>query len=252
MTPAFHRQLRTLLAVLLVATPAVAFAQITQAPAPGVFPSYTHRNTVVFEPVNNLYFVLVWDPPFGPVLTGRFLDKAGNPVTGDFQIADDLNGEGAPAFAAWASVAAGGPANDPAILVTYTVADASNIKYGRLIRFNGGLPTVSPRSPIADVGNEWFASEKAQSFWNGTHFVVGTRVLPPGYSLPTFQANLFDMNGNVGPAVQLGDGGDFYGSPAIACGAGTCMAFGFKAGIPGGYSGGSYGRLFNAATLAPQ
>ena len=250
MTLAFRRTLLTLLAVSLLATPAVAFAQITQAPAPGVFPSYTHRNTVAFDPVNNVYMAIVWDPPFGPALTGRFMDKNGNAVGGDFPLVDE-NDIG---FASWASLAFGGPPNDPAFILTYleTVDGTFAIKYARLIRFNGGAPTVTPRVVIADVGAEWFAAEKAQSYWNGTRFVVGTRLMLPGFSFPTFTANLVDMALNVSPNVNLGDGADFYGSPSLACGNGVCLAVGFKAGVAGGFSGGTYGRLFDAATLAPQ
>ncbi len=255
MTLALRRHLHTLLAVSLLATPAVAFAQVTHVPAPGVFPSYTHRNSVAFDTVNDVYMAIVWDPPFGPILSGRFLNKAGNPIGTDFVISvDDVDGEGNPAFAAWSNVAFGGPPNDPAFLVTYLVTlDGSQaIKYARLIRYVNGVANVSPRVVVADVGGQWQASEKAQTVWNGTHFVVGTRILLPGYAYPSPTVNLVDMSLNVGPNVNLGDGADFYGSPTLACGGGTCLAFGFKAGISGGFTGGSFGRLFNATTLAPQ
>ena len=257
MTLAILRILRTLLAVSILATPAVALAQITQVPSPipGVFPSYTHRNSLAFDPVNDVYLAIVWDPPFGPILSGRFLDKAGNPIGGDFVIAiDDVDGEGNPAFASWSSIAFGGPPNDPAFIVTYVVSldGSTGIKYARLVRYVGGAPSITPRVTVADVGGQWFASEKAQSFWNGQRFVVGTRLHLPGFSFPSPTVNLVDMALNVSPSVDLGDGADFYGSPALACGNGVCLAFGFKAGISGGFSGGSYGRLFSATTLAPQ
>ncbi len=250
---AFRKLLLPLLILSFLGVPAAAYAQITQANAPGVFPAYTHRNTLAFDTVNDVYLMIVWDPP-GPTMTGRFLSKAGVPVGGDFLIADDLDAECNPAYATWTSIAFGGPPNDPAFIVTYLVADnGPNTKYARLVRFvPGGAPTVSPRSRIVDVFSEWFAAEKAQSFWNGQQFVVGTRVLVPGQAFPSPQVNLVDMNLNVSPPVNLGDGADFYGSPAIACGSGVCLTVGFKAGISGGYSGGSYGRLFHATTLAPQ
>ena len=252
---ALQKYARTFLAVSVLATPAVAWAQISQVPAPGIYPSFTHRNSLAFDPVNDVYLAIVWEPPFGSILSGRFVDKAGNPATGDFVIADHPEEVTGPSsFAAWSSIAFGGPANDPAFLVTYTLTldGVTGVKYARLVRYVAGVPTVSPRVMIADVGGQWFASEKAQSFWNGTGFVVGTRVHLPGFAFPGPTVNLVDMALNVSPTVNLGDGADFYGSPAIACGGGTCMAFGFKSGISGGYSGGSYGRLFNATTLAPQ
>jgi len=255
MTLAIQRHLRTLVAVSILATPAVAWAQIGQAPAPGIFPSYTHRNSLAFDPVNNVYMAVVWDPPFGPILSGRFVDKLGNPIGTDFVIAiDDVDGEGNPAFASWSSIAFGGPPNDPAFIVTYVVSldGSTGIKYARLVRYVNGVASVTPRVVIADVGGQWFASEKAQSFWNGQRFVVGTRLHLPGFSFPSPTVNLVDMALNVSPNVNLGDGADFYGSPALACGDGTCLAFGFKAGISGGFSGGSYGRLFSATTLVPQ
>jgi hypothetical protein len=212
MTLAIQRHFRAFLAVTILAMPAAVYAQITQAPAPGIYPSWTHRNTVAFDPVNDVFLAIIWDPPFGSVLTGRFLDKAGNPVTGDFVIAiDDVDGEGNPVFGAWASIAFGGPPNDPAFIVTYLVtSDGSTAtKYARIVRYAGGAPSVSARTQIAFLGQDWFAAEKAQSYWNGQRFVVGTRLLMPGFSLPSPTVNLVDMALNVSPSVDLGAGADF-------------------------------------------
>jgi len=132
------------------------------------------------------------------------------------------------------------------------MADGANPKFGRLVRYSGGAANVGPPCWIADVTSEWIFQEKAQSVWNGQQFIVGSRVMNPGAAFPTFQVNHYHMNGGVSGAVNLGDGLDYYGSPALACATnGTCLAVGYMAGVPTGYSGGSYGRRFDAASLAP-
>jgi hypothetical protein len=74
----------------------------------------------------------------------------------------------------------------------------------------------------------------------------------PGASMPTFQVSHFHVNGVVSAAVNLGDGLDYYGSPALSCAAnGVCLAVGYMAGQTTGYSGGSYARRFDSASLAP-
>ena len=104
-----------------------------------------------------------------------------------------------------------------------------------------------------DVGSEWLYSEKGQNRWNGSSFVVGSRIRANGANVPTPVVNLFDMAGNVSGTQNLGDGMDYYGSPALACAANdVCIAVGFMAGIPTGFTGGTYARLFTGTTLAPQ
>ena len=220
-------------------------AQISAATgAIGLFPGNAYRNNVAYDSVNQVYLVIVSRPP----VVGRFYNKNGVQVGTDFVIADEGG------FTAWASVAFGGPANDPAFIVTYVIAQDPNPKYARLVRYVPGVnPAVSAPAFITHVGSEWLFSEKAQNVWNGQRFVVGTRVRMPGMSLPTFQVNHLDMNGAVSAPQDLGNGLDYYGSPALACAAnGTCLAIGFMAGIPSGFTGGTYARLFNGATLAPQ
>jgi hypothetical protein len=222
-----------------------AYAQIAATPAPGVW-GWSGRNGVAFDPVNDVYLVIVaaGDVP----LTGRFINKSGNQVGLDFAISTE------PAFVGWMSVAFGGPPSDPAFLVTYTVADnVLNPKYARLVRYLPGLPpSVTGAVKIVDVVSEWYSSEKAQNYWNGQQFIVGTRVLPPGYSLPAPQVNRVDMALNVSAPQLLGDGVDYYGAPALSCSeAAACIAIGFRAGVPTGNSGGTYGQLFDGTTLAP-
>jgi hypothetical protein len=230
---------------IIVAGPGPAGANLTGwTGTMPLFPGNAYRNNVAYDRVNQIYLVIVQRPP----VTGRFYNKNGVQIGSDFEIATEGG------FTAWVSVAAGGPANDPAFLVTYVNAAGNNPKTGRLIRYvPGSAPNISAPTFITDVGSEWLYSEKAQSVWNGQKFVVGSRVKNPGASLPTFQVNLFDMNLGVSAPQDLGNGMDYYGSPALACAwNGVCLTVGFMAGIPTGFSGGSYARLFNGLTLAPQ
>ncbi len=234
--------------LVLAATARPAIAQISQSLVPGLEAAgpLVARNTVAYDSVHEVYLVIVSRPP----VVGRFLDKNGNQIGPDFPIALE-SGQ----YTAWASIAFGGPANDPAFLVTYTLADLDqNPKYGRLVRFvPGGGSSVGPASWIASSTSEWVHSEKAQNVWDGQRFIVGTRVMAPGMSTASFQVNKFEMNGSVSGPVNLGDGNDYYGSPALACASdGTCLAVGFMAGINTGYSGGSYARLFDSSTLLPR
>ena len=231
--------------VLTGALPGLAVAQISTAKKVTIAGATSHNN-VAFDPVHKVYLII----PARPPVTGRFLDEQGVQIGSDFTIALE---PGNP-YTAWASIAIGGPPNDPVFLVTYTIADLDqNPKYGRLVRYvPGGVPAVSAASKIANATSEWNHSEKAQNVWSGQRFIVGTRVMPPGGTQPTFQINAFGLNGVVSPPVDLGDGNDYYGSPALACSSnGVCLAVGFMAGIPTGYSGGSYARRFDSATLAP-
>jgi hypothetical protein len=138
-------------------------------------------------------------------------------------------------------------------VVTYIIADGPNPKFARFVRYaGGGTATVSGPMWITDVTTEWSYGEKAQSFWNGLYFVVGSRVMPAGWSQPTPQINLLHLTGWVSGGLVLGDNQDFYGSPSVTCAANdVCVAVGFKAGIPTGYSGGTYARRFNGMTLTP-
>lgn len=227
------------------ALPGLAFAQISTAKTVTI-PGATSHNNVAFDPVHKVYLII----PARPPVTGRFLDEQGVQIGSDFVIALE---PGNP-YTAWASIAIGGPPSDPVFLVTYTIADLDqNPKYGRLVRYvPGGPPAVSAASKIANATSEWVHSEKAQNVWSGQRFIVGTRVVNPGATQPTFQVNSFGLNGVVSAPVDLGDGADYYGSPALACsGNGVCLAVGFMAGVSTGYSGGSYARRFDAATLAP-
>ena len=213
--------------------------------AAGGMSGLVSRNTIAFDPIHKVYLAIVNRPP----VTGRFLDEHGVQIGSDFVIATEPG-----AFTAWASIAFGGPPNDPVFLVTYVVGDqVNNPKFGRLVRYGPGGASVGPAVFIANVASEWGHSEKAQNVWSGQNFIVGTR-MPTGGPLPTFQVQTFDLNGGVSAPVNLGDGADYYGSPALACSTAnvnTCMAVGFMAGYYAGFSGGSYGRLFDATTLAP-
>ncbi len=231
----------------VLAASADASAQITDGPLLSISPGRVFRNNAAYSTVHGVYLVIVDRPPGAP-LTGRFLDKNGSPIGPDFRISFEA---GDP-YIGWVSLAFGGPPSDPVFLVTYLVAEGANPKIGRFIRYAPGAPTVSGPIKIADVGSEWFAAEKAQQFWNGLHWVVGTRVLPAGWTVPTPMVNALAMNGSVSAPVILGDGLDFYGSPALTCaGGGVCLAIGFMAGIPTGYSGGTYARRFDGPTLTP-
>ena len=225
--------------LLLVARPTSAQITGSGLSLGGVIMS---RNSVAYDPINQVYLVIVSRPP----VAARFLNKNGVQIGPDFPIA--LEG----GYTAWASIAFGGPPNDPVFLVTYTLADLNlNPKYGRLVRYvNGGAPSISGPIFLANSTSEWVHSEKGQNVWTGTKFIVGTRVMPPGSTLPTFQINSLDLNGAVSAAVNLGDGNDYYGSPSLACATnGVCMADGFMAGINNGYTGGSYGRLFDMSSM---
>ena len=238
----FRQRLLWLAAAVFVLSVAPASAQISNGPQFGLAPGAAYRNNVAYDSVNQVYLVIVTRPP----VTGRFYDKNGNQIGSDFIIATE------PGFAAWVSVAFGGPSWDPTFIVTYIKAEGLNPKFGRLVRYASGSANISAPSWIVDVGAEWVYSEKAQNVWNGQNFIVGSRVKNPGAAFPTLQVNLFGLNGFVSGGVDLGDGQDYYGSPAISCAAnGTCLAVGYMAGIPSGYTGGSYGRLFDGASITP-
>jgi hypothetical protein len=229
---------------LLLAAPAAAHAQITGGPLLDL-PGRMGRNNLAYDSVNQVYLAIVSSRP----VTGRFLNKNGVSITGDFVISQE---PGDP-FVGWVSIAFGGPAGDPTFLVTYVLADdVQNPKFARFVRFNGGAPTVSGAIHIADTTTAWFASEKAQTVWNGQRFVIGSRAQPPGWSFATPQLNLLDMAGNLTPPLFLGDNLDLYGAPAVACAPnGVCLVIGFMAGIPTGYSGGTYARRFDYTSMAP-
>lgn len=242
------RALRTrvfvLAAVALFVLPPPVSAQISAGGAL-TLPGWIQRNNVAYDSVNQVYLVITDRPP----VRGQFVNKNGVAIGGEFQISLE---PGDP-YLGWVSIAFGGPTNDPTFLVTYIVADdVLNPKYARFVRYNGGAPTVSGAIHIANVTTEWFAGEKAQHFWNGQHWVIGTRVMPAGWTMGSPQVNTLAMNGNLSPPVVLGDGLDLYGSPALSCAAnGVCIAMGFMAGIPTGYSGGTYARRFDGTTLSP-
>ena len=238
----FEKCLMAMTLGVLAVSAVPASAQISNAPSFGLAPGVAYRSNSAYDSINQVYLVIVQRPP----VTGRFYNKFGQQIGSDFVISNE------PGYVAWVSVAFGGPANDPGFLVTYVMAAGGNPKFGRLVRYVGGAPSVGPPSWIVDVTSEWVYQEKAQSVWNGQQFIVGSRVMNPGAVFPTFQVNHFNMNGAVSLGVNLGDGLDYYGSPALACATnGTCLAVGYMAGVPTGYSGGWYGRRFDAASLAP-
>ena len=230
------------LTTLLVAPPA-AFAQISGGSTLNLGTGQIRRNSVAYDSVNQVYLVITTPEP----LRGRFLNKNGAFITGEFPMTTE------PGFVGWASIAFGGPPNDPTFLVTYLIADnVDNPKFARFVRFNGGAPTVSGPIHIANTTAAWFASEKAQTVWNGQRFVIGSRAQPPGWSFATPQVNLLDMAGNLTPPLFLGDNTDLQGAPAISCAPnGVCVVIGFMAGIPTGYSGGTYARRFDYTTMTP-
>jgi hypothetical protein len=229
------------LVATLAAVPAAA--QINAGQTFGLAGGHAYRNNVAFDPINQVYLVIVQRPP----VTARFYDRNGAQIGQDIVISSEGG------YNAWASVAFGGTSNDPVFLVTYIAAQGNNPKFGRLVRFNSGSPWVTAPSFIVDVGSEWTYAEKAQNVWTGSQFIVGSRVKNAGASFPTFQVNHFDLGGGVSGGVDLGDGADYYGAPALACAPNsTCLAVGYLAGIPTGYTGGSYARLFNGPSLSPQ
>jgi hypothetical protein len=240
--------------VAIVATAAPAAAQITRGGTTGL--PWASRWDVAHDGVNQIYLLLADGQPASRIpVRGQFLDGNGNYIGGMFNITDEFasNGE-APS---WATVTFGGPPEDPVFLVTYVVPLEGNAipKYGRLVRFRGGVPIVSPRTMIyPNLGGEWFAADRARPAWNGQRFIVPTRV-PGGavgsvYAQPVF--SFFDLNGVSSGGVNMGNGLDYQGGPSVSCGAGNvCMAAGFAAGAPVGGVGGIWARLFNGLTLQP-
>jgi hypothetical protein len=213
--------------------------------------SMSGRNSLAFDTINDVFLVLEMGVP----LMGRFLNKNGVPLGEHFHIALESAADGSGPFTGWYTVAFGGPPEDPVFLVTYiSIESNAHPKYGRLIRYRASaIPSISERSKITDVYDEWYASEKAQSVWNGLKFIVGSRVKPSGFQYPVPQVQLFDLNEVVSAPVIVGDGLDYEGSPAIACSpSGLCLSVGFAAGLPFGGTGGTWGRLFDAYTLAPK
>ena len=241
------RALRTCVSLFaltaLLAAPAAAFAQITGGSIINL-PGQIHRNNLAYDPVNQVYLAIVNTLP----VTGRFLNRNGASIGGDFVISQEA---GSP-YTGWVSISFGGPANDPTFLVTYIIADdVANPKFARFVRYVGGAPAISGPIWIVDTTTAWFAGEKAQIAWNGARFIIGSRVVPPGWPQGTAQVTLLDMAGNISPPTYLGDGQDLFGAPALACAANNvCVAIGFMAGINTGYSGGTYARRFDALSLA--
>lgn len=211
---------------------------------PSTTPRTAGRNSLAFDTQNRVYLSIQAGSP----VSGLFLSEDGRPAGDAFAIVPPDEAS----FTGWPTVSFGGPPSDPTFLVTYlTVEGDAHRKYARLVRYHAGAaPSVSPRSLIADVLGEWFAAEKAQSIWDGTQFVVATRV--GGGTYPQPWLHHVDTNGAVSAGQSLGDGMDFEGSPALACGAGgVCLATGFAGGVPFGAQGVIFGRLFDAATLRP-
>jgi hypothetical protein len=210
-------------------------------------------NAAAFDPVNNVYLVTLAGAP----VTAKFVSQNGVGIGPIFGIAAANEG-----YASWSSTSFGS-ASDPAFLVTYTVNFANGActhnKYGRIVRYNNGSPTVSPRIFITTNGCQWNFSERAQSVWTGAAWVVGTQIDGTVYNLPfaTAEVRTVDYAGNVSSGHDLGDPAnpDYFGSPSIACKTdGTvCMATGFANGYPLGLLNGRgvYARLFNGSTLEP-
>lgn len=231
------------LAVLLLA-PGAASAQISAGAQFSFNPGEVRRNNVAYDPVNQVYLAIVDRPP----VRGRFLSKTGAQIGPDFQISFEGT------YLGWVSISFGGPAHDPAFLVTYIIADdVNNPKIARFVRFNGGSPHVTGPIWIADTMAAWFGGEKAQAVWAGSYWVVASRVQPPGWSYSTPQVNLLDQaTAWVSGPLLLGDNLDLYGAPALSCAADNiCVILGFMAGIPTGYSGGTYAARFYWPTLTP-
>lgn len=237
---------RVLLAFMsLIAIPTAASAEITAASFR--LPGYASiSNATAFDTVNQVYLMTRWD--LQP-LAGQFLDSNGAPIGAAFPIATIAEGS----FTAWSQVAFGGPSGDPTFLVTYIgVAAGAHVKWGRLIRYRGGVADVGPATPIVNTGGQWQAAEKAQNVWFSDHFIVATRVAIAGLAQPIVQR--FEMSGAVSGAVSLGDSLDFEGSATLACAPdGVCLATGFAGGYPffPQTGGAVFARLFNGHTLDP-
>ena len=102
-----------LAATLFAAAP--AYAQISSTPIGGLSGARVYRSNAAYDSVNQVYLVISARPP----VTGRFLSSTGVQIGADFPIAP----EGP--YTGWASIAFGGPPNDPVFVVTYIVADQS-------------------------------------------------------------------------------------------------------------------------------
>ena len=228
-----------LLVLALAATAAPASAEISLTKV--VTLPYNPKYDVAYDGTNQVYLVVADGPP----VRGRFFDKNGTQIGTEFVISLETPLP----FSSWCTVAAGGPADDPAFLVTYIAAEGSaHIKYGRLVRYRNGSALVSERSVIADVSGQWYAAEFSRTAWAGQHFVVGSRVAGTVDAQP--EVRQFHMDGWVSGPLVLGDGTDYQAGPALACRSdGVCLAVGFEAGMPLGYVSGIWGRLFDANTL---
>jgi len=257
MTQAFRTSLSVLALGALLGLAAPAEAQISGGG--GATLPWTSRWDVAYDSVNKVYLLLFDGHPSSRTLRpvmGQFADVNLQPIGGMFDITSEYatNGE-APS---WATVTFGGTTSDPTFLITYLVpGEGSAIpKYGRLVRYRGGAaPSVGARSLIfPNVGGEWFAAERARPAWNGTRFIVPTRV-PGGavgslYAQPVF--SFFDVDGTVSGTTNMGTLLDYQGGPSVACSpSNVCMAAGFAAGVPYGAVGGIWARLFNGTTLQP-
>jgi hypothetical protein len=250
-----RRWVPVIVALAFLASGVQAFAQISKTDVNlGVAVSGT--NSVAFDSVNGVYLVIMaTDGNYANVITAKFISSDGTWVSPLLVLAGDPE-----PWVSWFSVTFGGPPSDPAFLLTYVATNAagsSHFKYARLIRYqpsNPTVPLVSPRSPVIEVGNEWWGSEKNQSAWDGDQFVVATRVNFGG-PFPQPILNHVDMSGGVSPAIVVGDFLDYYGSPSLACSVSdkVCLLTGYASGVPFGPTsmGGAFCRLFSAATLMP-
>ena len=252
MIPGRFARASLFLAALVLSNLATAAASITTLG--GAFPERpANWNAVAFDTANQVHLAILAGHP----VSAKFLNRDGAVASPAFAITAANEG-----FTGWASVAFGS-ASDPAFLVTYVVNFAgqpcTHHKYGRIVRYNGGSPTVSARIFITNVGCQWNFSERAQSVWTGAAWVVGTQVDGPAYNFPfaTAEVRLVDPSGGVSPtALLLGDPAnpDYYGAPSIACKAdgSVCMASGFAGGVAFGGGGvATYARLFDGRNLAP-
>lgn len=209
------------------------------------------RHDVAFDSRNQVFLVVAEGPP----IRGQFLDKDGAPIGPLFNIALETPPGSNTPYTSWATVTAGGTAEDPAFLVTYLqiIREANPVivtKWGRLVRYlPNGQAAVSARSKIADSDTEWFAADRSRALWNGQQFIVGTRVKPPGALVPGVQLQHVDLSGVASAPQFLSDFSDFEAGPSLACASdGVCLAVGFAS---FGGRGGSWARLFDANTLAP-
>ena len=197
---------------------------------------------VAYDTVNQVYLAVAGH-------LGWFLDRNGAVIGSPFNITPESPSGNNP-FIGWTNVAFGGPTSDPTFLVTYIASvdgATNNPKFGRLIRYSGGTPTISDRTEIVNVTSQWYASEKAGVVWSGSNFIVSSPVAATPERQP--QVNFFRMDGSVSAGTMLGNGQDYQDPRGLACSGNVCVSVGWARRSPTRTN--TYARLFNANTLAP-